>query len=78
MSYKTSTQAVASLENSYSKNLADDFSENGDQAGAEGAEMRFPPLPDLIDVEDADDAFEGDRMYVSQLLAERDSIQLGD
>lgn len=77
MSYKMQTQAVASLENSYSKNPADDFYENLDQNITEAA-MHFPPLPDLIDVEDPDDELDGDRMYVRQLLAEHDSIQLVD
>lgn len=78
MSYRTSTQAVASLENTYSKNLADDFYKTSDQDVTEEVEMRFPPLPDLIDMEDEDNEFEGDRMYVSQLLSGHDSIQLGD
>lgn len=77
MSYKMQTQAVASLENSYSKNTAYEFDEELNQDTAD-ATMHFPPLPDLIDVEDPDDTLDGDQMYVRQLLAEHDSIQLVD
>lgn len=77
MSYKMQTQAVASLENSYSKNTAYELNEELDQDTADAA-IHFPPLPDLIDVEDPDDALDGDQMYVRQLLAEHDSIQLVD
>ncbi len=77
MSYKMQTQTVTSSENTYSKNPADYFYEELDQSAAD-EEMHFPPLPDLIDVEDPGDELDSDQMYVRQLLADHDSIQLGD
>ena len=72
MSYKMQTQAATSLENIYSA----DYEELDQSAADEG--IHFPPLPDLIDIEDPSDELDGDQMYVRQLLAEHDSIQLGD